>query len=587
MYKKALLLLALLMLASCASSIKSTAISKTTGLTEGQGAVAVQVINNAERLSVHHTNWTEVIVVRIDNMAQLKQQAIDAAKQKAAAEKRTFDPSKVDWDLDVYSLQPSTAGVIGSQLFVGSMPAGEYMISSLYAYYTDGNMSSWVTMPVRGAAGLFSVKEKQLTSLGALVFQPLLDVKSASFWSNSSSTKAFVTRVEEQNLEEYVFANYPQLKAQVDTKNILGWKADDLSVVRDELSQLAMKNAWGDKSLLLNQYGSGLIAAKFGQYHWLDKDAKWHKGKLPTTAQLASVLETPSSIAIGAERGQVFIAKELAGDWRRLTPVSAQEAIVWMGKGIDGYYALTQNTRQYTVYQFSDIETPWQKIGQYSAKAESVWVQNGGVFAFVDKAGTLQLLNDNSLHHYDNAKKTWTTTKASAMRRVSQLADGSLLGLEISQWDGIGDQVISTDDGKSWQSLSRTLGLFGDRDAEASLPVKLADGTVVTTTRVRKADKSSDLYIVSNDGTKVGAKAGWKEHHKVLDGCYSMLPELSQQHTLYFICKQGDVMQTSDFGGSWQLAVDIDVPAMQRSFDKLLDALKQQSAAEAAAEQTP
>ncbi|MEP1871011.1 MAG: hypothetical protein ABJJ44_15895, partial [Paraglaciecola sp.] len=87
-----------LFLTGCGSTtIQSTHISSSSELPMGNGVVAVQVINNTDRLASLHKGWTEIIVIRTDNMDELKQIAIDAAKAKAASKGKAFDPDKVDW----------------------------------------------------------------------------------------------------------------------------------------------------------------------------------------------------------------------------------------------------------------------------------------------------------------------------------------------------------------------------------------------------------------------------------------------------------------------------------------------------------
>ena len=65
------------MLSGCATyEIHSTAIAKNQPLPATHGVVALQVINNAERLAPLHKGWTAVIVVRTDNMDAIKAAAI-------------------------------------------------------------------------------------------------------------------------------------------------------------------------------------------------------------------------------------------------------------------------------------------------------------------------------------------------------------------------------------------------------------------------------------------------------------------------------------------------------------------------------
>ena len=130
------------MLSGCATyDIRSTAIAKNQPLPATHGVVALQVINNAERLAPLHKGWTAVIVVRTDNMDAIKAAAIAEAKEKAEKKGKTIDEDKVDWDPEIYELTPVYQGTVDSQLFIGSMPPGEYMISTLYSYYNGGDMS--------------------------------------------------------------------------------------------------------------------------------------------------------------------------------------------------------------------------------------------------------------------------------------------------------------------------------------------------------------------------------------------------------------------------------------------------------------
>lgn len=574
-----------IVLTACASTpINSTRIDNKAGLTAGHGVVALQVVNNTDRLSKFHRNWTEVIAVRLDNQDQLKQQATDTAKAKALAEGKKFDPAKVDWNPDIYTLSPSAEGVVSSQLFVGSMPAGEYMIASLYAYYTDGNMSAWVQMPVMGAGGLFDVAASQLTSLGTLVFQPLLDVKAESFWSNRSSTKAYVTRMAENNLSDYVVAKYPSLTASLDTTVLQGWQEDAYQPLRQKLAEQSQQNAWGNSSVALQQHGKAALLARFGLLHWQGNNGSWNKVKLPTNAQLAAVMETKDKFVVGAERGQLFIADTPSAQWQQVQPVASSEAIVWLQQGSDRFYAMTQSSSAFTLYQFADLNASWQQIGEFKRKEFTFLVQYGGVFAFINPQGQLAVLNDGQLQQFDPVKESWSAQKSQAMVKLTQLKDGSLLGLAVSQWDGVGDQMFSTDGAKSWQSLHRSLGLFGDRAAEVSLPARLDDGTLVTVSRVREG-KKSNMHLITSQGKALNSKSSWQPQGQVREDCTVLLPELSHGQTLYLMCNEGDVISTDDLGTSWQTVIDIDVPAMQQSYEQLLEALKQQNTRDAASQQ--
>ncbi|MDP2561361.1 hypothetical protein [Psychrobium sp. 1_MG-2023] len=577
MQRVMLIILALVMLSGCASTIKSTRMVVGSELPQEHGVVAVKVVSNTNQLAPLHPRWTEVIAFRLDNAEQLKQAAIDKAKAHAKSKGRNFYEDKVEWKHDIYSLRALSEGVIDSQVFVGSMPAGEYIIGSLHSFYTDGNMSSWITMPVNISAGKFNVKQNNLSDLGTVVFQPLLSIKEPSFWNNRSEQKAYVTRMpSKKSLQSFVTTHYPKLAKKLDLSSIITWQQDDLGDFRSQLSQLSRENAYADQTAHISGGLSKALLAKFGQLKLLDENQQWEHHDVPTNSRLSSALRIDDMLIVGSELGAIFIKNDSSKHWQELSPISAKEAVMWFGKIGNSIYALTSSRQNYFVYDVKDIRTNWQKVGTFKRKERSgFFVQNGGLYPVVTGNNVLRIINDNEKFDFDTITNTWKKSKSESLASMLQLKDGTLVGLEVSQWDGIGKQTVSFDDGDTWLSLSRKLKTWGDRKPDASLPVVLDGNTIVSLGRSR--DKSNkDLILISKDKTKTNKKYYWKEHGKVKEGCYSMLPNLSQGSMLFFLCDQGEIVSTNDLGKTWKLELDINIAEMQKEYEALLAALKEQ-----------
>jgi hypothetical protein len=576
MQKIVLIILTLLLVNGCATTINSTRLTVGSDLTLGHGVVAVKVVNNTNQLAPLHPKWTEIIAFRIDNGAQLKQAAIDKAKVKAKG--KAINEDKVEWNYDVYSLSPLAEGVIDSQVFVGSMPQGDYLIGSLYSFYSDGNMSSWITMPVNFSAGKFDVVENQFSDLGTVVFQPLLSTKERSFWSNNSEQKAYVTRMpNSRSLQGFVTTHYPKLVQRLDFNKKVTWQKDELDSFRLQLSELSRENAFADKGIQISGESSKALLAKFGQLKFLGKDNLWKHYDVPTNGRVSAVIRLNDSLVVGSELGGVFIKKDSDKQWQEYSPVSAKEAVMWFGRVNKSIYALTSSRQNYYVYHVKDIKTQWNKVGTFKRKnRKDFFVQNGGLFPVVTQNNQLRIINDNKKFDYEPKASIWKKSKAESLVKMQQLKDGTLIGLEVSQWDGIGDQLVSFDSGDTWVSLSRKLKMFGDNKSDVSLPSVLPNGTIITLGR--SMDKSNkDLILISKDNSFADKKSTWSEHHKAKDGCHSMLPSLSQLSTLYFLCDRGEVVSTSDLGATWQVEVDINIAEMQEKYETLLDALKRKN----------
>ena len=289
---------ALMLLSGCASSFQQADISDVKAIPADHGFVAVSVVNNVEILAPLHPNWSEVWIVRTDNRAEKQAAAIAKARSKGV----TKPDEEIDYSLDIFTLTPIAAGAITSQSFLGSMPAGEYRIGMLYSFYSDGNMSSSLTMPVGISTGSFKVETNTLTNLGSIVFQPLLNVSSPTFWTSTGTQSAYVTRGRElTDLRRFALETYPNLASRLTVAGELSWNDSDPQVdqLRQDLYQLTRENGFSDIAHKLTKYGTGAVTGRFGLLHYVDQQGQWHTESLPTDGQLAALVELDSEVIVG------------------------------------------------------------------------------------------------------------------------------------------------------------------------------------------------------------------------------------------------------------------------------------------------
>lgn len=577
MKKLTILVTVMLFLVGCTTTqIKSTSLSTNKPLEKDHGVIAIKVVNNTGQLSMYHDNWTEIIAFRTDNVKEVKAAAIAAAKEKAKKKGKKFDESKVDWNLDVYSLSPMNRGSVDTQVFVGSVPAGEYVISKLYAYFNNGEVSSWLTMPVRFAAGNFTIKANQFADLGTIVFQPLLNTKERTFWSQESSRRAYVTRMKSLNsLSDFVKSNYPKITKTLSFSAYQPWQDDVLIPFRKQLSDLSRSRSYASSDTSISGTGDAALTAKFGQVRILKDNGQWQQLNIPTNNSVSSLTTHQGKVIAGSEYGEIYIQQE--NGWERIQPLPNTEAIVWFGRLNKKLIALTQSIKNYTFYEVLDINNNWQEIGNFKRKNANSWlVQNGGLFPIITKDGQLRVINDNKIYNFTPTTGKWIHKKSTSLRKMTQLPNGYLVALEVSQWDGIGDQVISLDGADSWITLTRTLKTIGDNKTDASLPV-IQGNKIITLGRDNHPNKKKrlkGLRIISQDISNKIQRKAWTIHDEAKATCHTMLPHLSNKSTLYFLCDQGEIVSTSDLGKTWTTAIDNGVAEMQNSFEAMLKSLK-------------
>lgn len=564
---------ALMLLAGCASSFQQADISDVKAIPADHGFVAVSVVNNVEILAPLHPNWTEVWIVRTDNRAEKQAAAIAKARSKGI----TKPDEEIDYDLDIFTLTPIAAGAITSQSFLGSMPAGDYRIGLLYSFYSDGNVTSRLSMPVGISTGTFRVETNTLTNLGSIVFQPLLNVSSPTFWTGSGTQSAYVTRGRQlTDLRRFALETYPNLAPRLAVDAELGWDHSDPRVeqLRSELYDLTRANGFSDMAHKLTKYGTGAVTGRFGLLHYLDHDGQWHTENLPTDGQLAALLELEDEVIVGGEFGALYAAPSLAGPWQPISAVNTRESIVFLAAGKTTQYAVTQSAETFHVYRFDDIRSSWQRI--HSIKRNTwTWTGRDEIIPMLTEQGGLRILAGSRAHTFHPDTHALAVTKAAEhVVQLANLGQGTVVALEHSLWDGIGDQVVSVDDTASWQVFKRHLRLWGDEQADTSLPTRLADGRFVTLGRDGNASGSSDqMRIVTSAHADVAKRDLHQFHGTTQTYCETLLPQLTHGNSLYFLCDQGSIIRTDDLGNSYQTVSEIDIAAMQQRFRALLEQL--------------
>ena len=268
------------LLGGCVASVHSTKIDTSKPLDPNNGVVAVQVVNNAERLSGLNSNWTSVIVIRLDTIEERKE---EAREKLLSAGKSVPSDEELEWNPDYYPLSSQFSGTKDSRIFLGMMPEGEYMISRLFSVERIGNMTSTVSMPVGYTTGKFMVEKARFTDLGTLLFHPLLNIKDESFWSSGTSFRAYVTRTSGSlELDQLVQLVHPKLKSSVDFESPLTWQKDGIDEFRQKVAKISQDNLYGSEFTALDHHAKGVLPTRLGRVRVLNSNSEWTPLELPT-----------------------------------------------------------------------------------------------------------------------------------------------------------------------------------------------------------------------------------------------------------------------------------------------------------------
>lgn len=575
----------ILFLSGCAThNIRSTSLDSSKPFNQENGVVAVQVVNNTGRLSKFIENWTEVIVTRIDNFEALKEQAREALKAKGDV---VPEDEELDWKPDVYTLESRDSGLAGSRIFIGEMPEGEYIVNNLWSYFDNGQLTAYLSMPVGYSAGTFTVEKSSFTDLGTLIFQPLLNIKKESFWGTQSELRAYVARSSEiLELGQLVKQVYPNLQEYIDFSNALTWKADNIDTFRKKVVELSFENLYGNHFVSLAHHGRAVQLTRLGRVRVLDQDGKWSQVVLPTRAELLTALDTQNHIAFAGERGLLLTSESLNGEWKMSQPVGSDQSILWLGKGDSYFFAMTNNGDTHNVYKFESLGSTWQLIKSHK-RISRFFTATGGVFPIITNRGALRLFIDDKMWDYDAALDSWSIAGGRKLLKLSQLSGSNLSGLEVSSWDGVGQQTVSFDEGSNWKNVGRNLvsTTNEDRFADTSLAAITEAGKVISVDRPSLKNASFELtssvekntnplQIVTIQKNKMDEDDQWQFHGKVENECAAIIPELTSVLSIYALCDNGQVVVSKNHGKNWETDIEVDIASMQAGFDLLVQELK-------------
>ncbi|MBY5992266.1 hypothetical protein [Ferrimonas balearica] len=554
-------LLLIASVAGCASSnIVSADLTPAQVWQEDSGMVAVQVVNNVGRLGQHNDNWTEVILWPLEG-------------EKA------------------YSLRAVKHGVLNSRAFVGVVPEGEYVVGLLWSFYSNGDLTSTLRMPVGWNGGLFKVAAGQLTDLGTLVYQPLGDQRAEpGFWTSGYERRATVVRSEQGTpIAPFIRAHFGELADKVQLETPRGWESDELDSFRQSMFEVVRDNAFASRQHRLSD-GRLVRLGRLGQLT-LEQDGQWQVMSLPTYVELGAVTETEQGLVVGGERGVVL--RQGAEGWQSL-PGPDKDAAVSLLLGDDdrGRYAVALSDKESILYRIDSFDRPWQELKRFQ-REESYWTYQGGTFARM-KGAVLEVFHNDQHWQFDGQQ--WRSESGQKWSYLMHQPDGTLVAAKVNTFFGAGYPQFSTDGGENWHSVSRKVhsdfyrAKFGPVWVHEASVYALVSPTQFNE-KTRKRKTLPKLYLMSGPReVKRGADRRWQPISEVPKGCTLLMPELSTADKLVLRCEDSLLAVSKDLGQSWQMIGQLDVEgilAQQEALVEQMKALDAEAEPEQAAQDEP
>ena len=79
----------------------------------------------------------------------------------------------------------------------------------------------------------------------------------------------------------------------------------------------------------------------------------------------------------------------------------------------------------------------------------------------------------------------------------------------------------------------------------------------------------------------IGKRKFWTFHSPARSDCTTLIPALTEGQRVYFMCDDGGVVSTNDFGETWVVERQLEIVKMQATFNSLIDEFTKRAEEEA------
>lgn len=441
-----------------------------------------------------------------------------------------------------YHIYSDYEAVPGTSLWVGVLPAGNYLIDDFYAQFTNG----FIAAPVRDIFASFAVEAGKTTVLGTYLYK--------GFTPN-----LLLTNVESRiDLVKKASDMYPEIMAAVDSSEPL-YAMREARQMAEGVSEEILK--WAETVHMATYGPDGRIyrPAMAGQLFERTIDGDWQRISLETFEPILSVFAGPRGEAVAVtqggrvfrrhsaedEFGEIFlsvegrvrsVARRANGDW--------VAAVIKPRKFERAQGTYVEDVIEYDVelHSGAGVETTdWNRIGvlPFRKSAIRVFFQDDRVIVSSSGDGVylvnLESGNSRRLRKSIFYLRGYGDGRMVALSKASGISWGNLL---IGGVYGIAsgptppDLLFSDDKGKTWQELPSMHA--------KGMPELLNDDTVlvagVRTSRTREEQQFGKNPYEGFVSNRLGERH-WGIVGKVPDECSGWLELKRFEDGLLVLCE--------------------------------------------------
>lgn len=277
----------------------------------------------------------------------------------------TLAPKNLNASEDIKPLQLNHVNALAgdSSLFVSSVPAGEYSISTVVSYYSTGTFWYFRGAEAGVDMGTFSVAAGDIVDLGTLIFYP------KSQGDNYLNT---IIRSPASSNAELVSAFTPFVDYQPDL--VTSWDDDGRDDERYSVYASTVQNPVVYNTRYRAPDNSVYFIGKLGYILQRTADGDWQEDALDTDADLYAIaVNDRGDKIVGGEQGLLFYKRSNAREWQSIDidPTLNVQKLAFNSTG--GVDVMAWNRQRLNVFRIASLATPAEQQTLISFKPDSGW----------------------------------------------------------------------------------------------------------------------------------------------------------------------------------------------------------------------
>lgn len=523
---KYLPLIALLFLSGCVTAPVpyNSSPKEFSAIPETHGVVVFQNVNTDSRIHPNMYGWTSFRASRLGGPTDW-------------LKKGEKEPLK-------YAVYPDYFAIPGTALWVGVLPAGNYLAEDFYSWFNNGQYYGHMSAPVPDSLASFRIEAGKVTLLDTYLYNGLVD------------TFTMANVASPDKLLDHAMQIHPKLMASVDTNSPLGFPQsveDEPEKTREAFAKWASVHGpavFGPEGRIYRPSRMGRILERSAR-------GEWRSLALDTFETVSSAFAGANGELVAVTRGgrafrrlsahDAFVEMPLDFGDARLSSLARLPGGEWVASVIitheirkgTGY----RNSREgYAVKEYElevlkvpDLEAPvWQSILRIpveKAYAAMVVLDSLGVLTHVTDETTLIDFSTGEVFE-----------SGPGFSHVRKYHNGLMLGVSVheagvwaSSWP---EPYYSTDDGRSWNTMPSVMA--------KGMPGVLPDGGIVMPGWLRGENSSSRAERQPFEGF-LGATLNarkWQKLEKPPEGCSGWIEFKQTPDALLALCEYAAFRRT-------------------------------------------